>query len=162
METPRSARRYHCARCHCPVLICSRCDRGHIYCFEGCREAAYRERCQRNARRYRSSARGRRNTAQRQRRFRERNRPRSATSDAVDSLALSSSVKAPDAIVVATAESKKVTHRGSTPQEAGVVLPGTRNTATPMRCDVCQQPCSVYVRLDFLRTRYRHRSTRVP
>lgn len=158
MEAQRSARRYHCARCHCPVLICSRCDRGHIYCFDGCREAAYRERSRRNARRFRSSARGRRSNAQRQQRFRERNRcPPSP--DTPDSKARKPGVDALDAATANKEKTKIVTHRGSVTQCASVVLPVTRNTGTPMRCDRCQQPCSVYVRFDFLRTRCRYQST---
>lgn len=158
MEAQRPARRYHCARCHCPVLICSHCDRGHVYCFDGCREAAYQERCRRNARRYRSSAKGRQNNAQRQQRFRDSNRDSSTPVSDNSSIRIPG-VDAPDAGTTGTEKSKKVTHRGSALSGAGVVLPVTRNTGTPMRCNRCQRSCSVYVRLGFLRTRCRRQST---
>ena len=29
-----SARLYHCARCHCQVILCRRCDRGQVYCAD--------------------------------------------------------------------------------------------------------------------------------
>jgi hypothetical protein len=29
-----------CQGCRAQVLICSRCDRGHVYCFEGCARSA--------------------------------------------------------------------------------------------------------------------------
>ncbi len=158
MQAQRSVRRYHCARCHCPVLICSDCDRGHVYCFDGCREAAYQERCRRNARRYRSSAKGCRNNSQRQQRFRKRARDSSVP--VCRSLSTPApGVDTPDAAAASTEKSKKVTHRGSAAAGAGVVLPVTRNTGTPIRCNRCQRSCSVYVRLGFLRTRCRHQST---
>jgi hypothetical protein len=67
-----SARLYHCARCHCQVMVCRRCDRGHVYCAKGCAQQARRDSLQRAGARYRSSRRGRLNNAERQRRFRAR------------------------------------------------------------------------------------------
>ena len=31
-----SPRLYHCARCHRQVVIYRACDRGNLYCFDGC------------------------------------------------------------------------------------------------------------------------------
>lgn len=43
-ETERSAlRRFGCARCGKTALICSRCDRGQIYCSAGCAKQARRD-----------------------------------------------------------------------------------------------------------------------
>lgn len=66
------ARRFLCARCHAPALVCSLCDRGQIYCAAGC-AAAVRQQSQRDAgRRYQGSLRGRFRHAARTRRWRER------------------------------------------------------------------------------------------
>jgi len=66
------ARRFLCARCRTPTLVCSRCDRGQIYCATGC-AATVRQQSQREAsRRYQGSLRGRFRHAARTRRWRER------------------------------------------------------------------------------------------
>ena len=66
------ARLFLCQGCRLQVLICSHCDRGHIYCVEDCAREACR-RSQRDAgRRYQTSRRGRLNHAARSRRHRVR------------------------------------------------------------------------------------------
>jgi hypothetical protein len=66
------ARLFLCQGCRVQVLICSHCDRGHIYCVEDCARKA-RRRSQRDAgRRYQTSRRGRLNHAARSRRHRVR------------------------------------------------------------------------------------------
>ena len=66
------ARRFLCARCRAPVLVCSRCDRGQIYCATGC-AAVVRQQSQREAgRRYQGGLRGRFRHAARTQRWRER------------------------------------------------------------------------------------------
>lgn len=66
------ARRFLCARCSAPTLVCSHCDRGQIYCAAGC-AAAVRLQSQREAnRRYQGSLRGRFKHAARTQRWRER------------------------------------------------------------------------------------------
>jgi hypothetical protein len=66
------ARLFLCQRCQVQALICSYCDRGHIYCAEGCARQA-RQHSQREAgRRYQMSRRGRINHAVRARRHRAR------------------------------------------------------------------------------------------
>jgi hypothetical protein len=34
------ARLFNCARCHRQVVICSRCDRGNLYCGSQCAQSA--------------------------------------------------------------------------------------------------------------------------
>ena len=66
------ARRFLCARCRAPTLVCSRCDRGQIYCATGC-AAVVRQQSQRDAgRRYQCSRPGRFMHAARTQRWRER------------------------------------------------------------------------------------------
>ncbi len=67
MDPP--ARRYLCACCHTPVLLCSRCDHGNRYCKDCA--PVQRTCCVRAAgQRYQDSRRGRHAHAQRQRRWR--------------------------------------------------------------------------------------------
>lgn len=66
------ARLFLCQGCRLQVLICSHCDRGHMYCVAGCALEA-RRRSRRDAgRRYQVSRRGRINHAARSRRHRAR------------------------------------------------------------------------------------------
>jgi hypothetical protein len=68
------ARFFLCAGCRAQVLICSDCDRGQIYCNEGC-ACEIRRRNQREAgRRYQRSSKGRATHAERSRRYRARRR----------------------------------------------------------------------------------------
>jgi len=67
-----SARLFHCARCHCQVVLCRRCDRGHVYCARGCAQRARQDSLRRAGARYRATRCGRLNNAARQRRFRAR------------------------------------------------------------------------------------------
>jgi len=152
-----SARRYHCARCQAPVLICSDCDRGHIYCFNGCRELAQKERGKRKAKRYQSSRRGRRNNAQRQSDYRKRQRA-SPTPVATESAVNSTPSHTADKPAADPWKTKIVTHRGSTTSSASVVLPDSSNSSSFFHCDCCSQACSHFVRIHFLRTRRRYRS----
>ncbi len=152
-----SARRYHCARCQRPVLICSYYDHGHIYCFNGCRELAQRERCKRDAKRYQSSQYGRRNNARRQSDYRKRKR---ATPTPVATHSAPNSTQRDTANIPAAepGKTKIVTHRGSATTSASVVLPDSGNSGSFFNCDCCGDACSDYVRINFLRTRCRYRS----
>lgn len=68
-----SLRFYLCARCREQVHVCSRCDRGQIYCSEECSEISRRESVRRAGAKYQKTPQGARNHADRQRRHRERN-----------------------------------------------------------------------------------------
>ena len=67
-----SARLYNCARCHQQVIICSHCDRGNIYCMNGCSRQARTTKQKEAAKRYQSSLKGRQNHARRQHQYRQR------------------------------------------------------------------------------------------
>ena len=67
-----SLRQFRCPRCRSRVLLCQRCDRGHVFCSPGCSRRARRESLRRAEARYRRSEKGRRNNAVRQKRFRIR------------------------------------------------------------------------------------------
>ena len=67
-----TARMYSCCRCQAQVIICSRCDRGHRYCADGCAADARSASLRRASKKYQSTRTGRFNNAARQKRHRER------------------------------------------------------------------------------------------
>ena len=67
-----SGRLYNCVLCHQQVVICSHCDRGNIYCSDGCAQYARTEKQKAASKRYQSSHRGMQNHAKRQREYRQR------------------------------------------------------------------------------------------
>jgi hypothetical protein len=71
-KTKKTARLFNCHRCHQPVSIFSRCDRGNIYCGSTCsgRARALNHRIANH--KYQLSLKGRLKHAQRQRCYRER------------------------------------------------------------------------------------------
>jgi hypothetical protein len=162
------ARRFLCARCRVPVLVCSRCDRGQIYCPTGC-AAMVRRQAQRDAgRRYQRSRPGRFKHAARTRRWRERRallavpaaRSQTATTQSVthqgSPLLLSDAVLAALPSPAPTAQPCPTITTSSTPT---LPMPGPPGAGPPeptltlpiWRCGWCHAPCAVRVRLDFLR-----------
>jgi hypothetical protein len=65
-----SGRLFLCAGCRGQVVICGCCDRGQIYCNDGCATRARRQTLQAAGRRYQASQRGRRRHAARMGRWR--------------------------------------------------------------------------------------------
>jgi hypothetical protein len=175
------ARRFVCARCRAPVLVCSHCDRGQVYCAAGCSATARRQSQRDAGRRYQDSLPGRFHHAARTRRWRERQ------------AALTTSTSMPAATRVAPSAAQSVTHQGSplgasdavlaTPssmpvaaaapapashdQPCRTVTTNSASTAATLassvvggpapitsptwRCHWCRTPCVARVRLDFLR-----------
>jgi hypothetical protein len=73
---PQRYREFCCRLCGLVVHICSRCDRGQIYCPGECSEVRRQETIRSATRRYQESPLGARNHARRQRRYRARRRTR--------------------------------------------------------------------------------------
>jgi len=69
-----SCRMFLCARCRSQVLVCRRCDRGQIYCVGTCAQEGRRDRQREARRRYQATPRGRAMHAERNRRYRARQR----------------------------------------------------------------------------------------
>ena len=67
-----TGRLFLCHRCRTQVVVCSRCDRGQIYCAAGCAQAARRASVQEAGHRYQKSRRGRIKHAARSRCYRLR------------------------------------------------------------------------------------------
>ena len=184
------ARRFLCARCRAPTLVCSRCDRGQIYCATGC-AAVVRQQSQRDAgRRYQCSRPGRFMHAARTQSWHER-QALLAVSAPRSVMATPQSVMATPQSVMATPQS--VTHQGSPlpASDAVLAVPSPMSAAaTPAPaasaqsciaittgsaslpaatlpltlsawcCHWCHTPCSERVRLDLLRHSRSSRSRR--
>lgn len=165
MDECCSARLYHCERCHAQVVLCSRCDRGHWYCLDGCAQAARLERRRCNARRYRQTPNGRRNNSERQRRFRERRRRRADEACKASHSGADSPPDEPSPSPDSPTSAEKVTHRGSADAQSDAVLPpsdirpsgsSSRMSClladTHLYCHRCHRACSRFVRRNFLHT----------
>lgn len=68
----QSARFYNCACCSQQVILCSLCDRGNRYCFDGCSEERRKESLRAAGKRYQNTIQGQRNNAKRQAEYRIR------------------------------------------------------------------------------------------
>jgi len=127
-----SARMFHCARCHGQVIVCRRCDRGHVYCTRGCADQARTDSLHRAAKRYRSTRRGRHNNADRQRRFRARQRKKVTHQGSLKIIGL---------VLLLLALNAGESH----PED-----PHNRDE-TALYCHLCHCECDPFLRRDFLR-----------
>lgn len=127
-KTRKTARLFYCARCLQPVAICSRCDRGNIYCGSTCSERSRIANHHIANQKYQRSLKGRLKHAERQRSYRERK----------------------------CAFAKKVTDQGSPglpPNDVLLDRPNerpSRQTSTA-RCHFCSERVSLFLRNGFLR-----------
>ena len=157
------ARRFLCARCRELALVCSRCDRGQIYCATECAAVA-RLQSQRDAgRRYQCSRPGRFMHAARTQRWRERQAlsvvPLASSEIATPQSVTHQGSPAPVSDAVLTAPSPMPA--AATPALASTDQPCTAITTNSAcspaatlpgwRCHWCHTPCSARVRLEFLR-----------
>ena len=122
-----TARLFYCARCLQPVVICSRCDRGNIYCGSKCSGQSRTLNHHIANQKYQHSLKGRLKHAKRQRRYRERQK----------------------------ATAKKVTDQGSPALPPNDVLPRQPNErpswqVSTARCHFCGEPVSLFLRNGFL------------
>lgn len=127
-KTKKTARLFCCARCFQLVAICSPCDRGNIYCGSICsgRSRALNHRIANQ--KYQHSLKGRLKHAQRQQRYRERQK----------------------------ATAKNVTDHGSPALPPNGVLPDRPNEGLPKQagtvyCHFCSESVSFLLRYGFLR-----------
>lgn len=166
-----TVRRFLCARCRSPVLVCSACDRGQIYCASGCSALARRQSQRAAAQRYQRTRAARFMHAARTRRWRERQAVLASLSLALASVAQSvthqgSQLATPDAVLVTHPPSScdasaapaqpcltPIVASTSTavPTAVPTSVPTLSTTAPVWRCHWCLTPCADSVRLDFLR-----------
>jgi ribosomal protein L35 len=64
-----TSRLYYCALCHTQSVICSRCDRGQIYCSDTCAKTARLKSCREAEKRYQLTLKGKHKHAARQKRY---------------------------------------------------------------------------------------------
>ena len=74
MPMKKNARIFNCCRCRKLVALCSHCDRGNTYCSKTCATASRKESLQRSGKKYQQSRKGRLKHAERQNRYRIRQR----------------------------------------------------------------------------------------
>jgi hypothetical protein len=125
-----TARLFNCARCRAQVLICSRCDRGNIYCGPACSQQARRASLRAAGRRYQHGRRGRFTHAERQRRYRRRTHK----------------VTHQGSVPIAPHDSLSPESRTAPEHSSG----GPPTRVQGPHCHFCRRPCSAFVRLDFL------------
>jgi hypothetical protein len=128
-----SLRVFQCAQCAKPVNICTRCDRGNIYCQSLCSTLSRKMKHRAASKRYQNTPAGKRNHAQCQQRYRARLRARQSTQD------------------------NKVIDRGSSSKPPELLSPPlTKPTEgfqkTVRRCDFCRKTVSEFLRRGFLNT----------
>jgi hypothetical protein len=160
-----AARRFLCSRCRAPVLVCSACDRGQIYCASGCSALARCEAQRAAAQRYQRTRCGRFIHAARTRRWRERQAvlaSLAAPSPAQSVTHQGSQVATSDAVLVShppprsdatgpPAQPCMTPIASSASTSLLTSAPVLTTTAPVWRCCWCHTPCADSVRLDFLR-----------
>jgi hypothetical protein len=119
-------RMFLCGRCRAQVVLCSRCDRGNVYCGAACSQARRRESVRAAGKRYQDSRAGRFAHAARSRRFRTRSQNVTHQGSAI---APASALLAPAAVLL---------------------LPSSAS-ALNARCSRCGAPRASAVRLGWLR-----------
>jgi hypothetical protein len=163
-----SARLFLCKRCRDQMLICSRCDRGHVYC-DGCAEAARRQGQREAGKRYQATRKGRRAHAARQCAYRARRNDvmrRCAPADVAGPAGAAAYAKrfsdpyqttnrcgrrGPAERSDVRRSEKEVTHHGSRRRPADDFVRADARATRLSHCHWCGCRCSPFVRLVFLR-----------
>ena len=126
-----SARLFNCARCNALTIVCRTCDRGQRYCSSKCRAKARRDSQRRATRKYQNTRRGRHANAERQQRYRERQRNKVTHQGSVD----------PSVSAVLPDRANKLT------EPVSVVK---RTPSSDLHCHFCHRTCSSFLRRDFI------------
>jgi hypothetical protein len=130
-----SFRMFLCALCRSQVLVCRRCDRGQIYCTQGCAHDARRDHQREARRRHQATPRGRAMHAERNRRYRAR------ASRVTD--------QGP------AHEPETGPWRGLQGSAAPSDPSSSASPSAPRRCHFCGRPAASFIRLSALRPRRR-------
>ncbi len=126
-----SLRLFQCARCLKQVKICTRCDRGNIYCSRACSIAARKSSCRAATKRYQRTPRGKQNHANCQQRYREKQQAK------------------------IRAKMPKVIDHGSLEIPRDLCSPTIDEVDSgrgekQLTCDFCRRKCHSYLRWNFL------------
>ena len=148
-----SARLYACARCHCHVVICRRCDRGNIYCPD-CAPVARRESRRRAGARYQATEEGRKNHNARHQLYLElregkvtHHGPQGGSAESP--CALETAEGRPSASAKETHDA--TSNQSPTPPPTQHCGTGSPDGDDGPRCDFCGQLCSAFLRTEKLR-----------
>jgi len=164
-----SHRLFTCVRCHCQIRICTRCDRGNVYCSELCAGSARRCSLLEAGRRYQQTMAGRRNHAARQQRYQLRLRKKVTHQGPHKDL-----VEVGPGADTAKESTKQPAVQEEVPHEHDIRLVSENNeaqaasdqNAKTTRCHFCRGPCGEFTRLGPLRSwrtrRGRRRQARQP
>jgi len=123
-------RMFLCGRCRAQVVLCSRCDRGNVYCGPACSQARRRESVRAAGKRYQDSRAGRFAHAARSRQYRAGRQN-------------------------VTHQGSAVVPASALLTPAAVLLPPRSASALIARCTRCGAPRASAVRLGWLRHRHR-------
>jgi hypothetical protein len=142
-----SIRRFLCAGCGVAVFLCTLCDRGRRYCPGACAHAV-RLRSLRDAnRRYQRTPHGRRKSAERSRRYRNRRRVTDQCSPPLPVcdvlLASTTETQAETPIRPSSAQSRDPVEEKITGR---VVASGRLDTDDMVRCSFCRRWCTPWIR----------------
>ena len=140
--TAAPARLFLCVRCKAQVLVCSHCDRGQIYCAQGCAQTARRDAQRAAGRRYQASRRGRVNHAARAGRYRARQN--NVTHQG------SPPHRSDDLVMASTVE---IASKPSSASPGEVARPSPGRRSGNWSCHWCGCRCPPFVRREFLRRR---------
>jgi hypothetical protein len=121
-------------------MICSGCDHGNIYCNQQCSQEARQKARRAAGRRYQNSHRGRRKHADRQRRYRERQREKVTHQG--------SPAEASDDLLPMTLNE---------PETSAMPI-----TVSGIQCHFCGRRCTEFVRIDFMQPHLRHQTRTSP
>jgi len=124
-----SARRFNCHRCQRQVILCSHCDRGNIYCLDGCSSKARLESLRLARIKYQSSRQGKHINALRQHRYRQSQKQKVTHQGSPPTTAYA---------VLESAENRTL-------KALGMSL-----ITSSLYCDQCHRLCDPFLRLDFL------------
>lgn len=134
--------------------LCSRCDRGNIYCFTGCAEAARHESLKRAGQVYQSTSEGRLKHAVRQQRYLER-RLAKMTHQGSERTSAPAASESPQAMTAAAKEANDATD--TTSGEIALAHKPFETSDNPRQCAACKHTLGPYARRHFLQWRTRHR-----
>ncbi len=155
-------RLYACARCGRLVQLCTRCDRGNLYCFQGCADQARRDSLGRAGRRYQDTPAGRANHAARQQRYLQRKDAKmthQGSPEAPEPTSSTPPMTEHPTGMETPCDPSQAQPQQAAPSPATAPAPQHPLPRRPPRCDHCGAPLGPFARRRFLR---RHRRPRPP
>ena len=133
-------RLFQCARCQTQSRVCSKCDRGQIYCSKVCAVFERKKSMRLAGIRYQLTFKGKRNHASRQALYRMRQ----------------------SEIVTHQGSPPMPQHAPMNSLENEPEKTEIGHEKLVLTCSFCKKPISNWIRNDFLRRRHPHTSTRSP